>query len=113
MLIISLLLTGCTDGTGAADHGEYEVIAATSYEVIVGSDASGPITKTYVAFIYMDNGSACLRKDYQEEAVGANDNLIIIGDSNKYVVVIGYRQIDEFLYLTQETYDAIFSEVAE
>ena len=33
--------------------------------------------------------------------------------TNKYVVVNGYRRTTKYLYLTQETYDKIFSEVQE
>ena len=108
MVITPLMFTGCSNGTNPADHGEYEVISVTSYEVIVGSNSNGPITETYIAFIYMDNGSACLRKDYRENTNGAYDDCILIGESNKYVVVESYREIDEFLYLTQETYDSVF-----
>lgn len=110
MVIIPLIFSGCsTNSTAAADHGEYEVIAVASYEVIIGSNEDGPITKTCIAFIYMDSGTARLRRDYCEEEIGANGNYIIVGESNKYVTVQGYREIDEFLYLTQETYDNIFS----
>lgn len=109
MVIIPLIFTGCSTGKEAADHGEYEVIAVSSYEVITGSRNDGPVTKTYIAFIYMDSGTACLRSDYYEDELPSG-NYILIGESNKYVVVQGYREIDEFLYLTQETYDSIFSE---
>lgn len=110
MVIIPLIFTGCATG-GTADHGEYEVIAVSSYEVIVGSNEDGPVTETNIAFIYMDSGSAKFRKNYKEESIGSSDNFIIIGDANKYIVVSKYRETDEYLYLTQETYDSIFSEV--
>jgi hypothetical protein len=108
---VCTFFVSCENSAVAATHGEYEVISVAAYEVIVGSDSNGPITEVYLAFIYMDSGSAFMRKDYQEGAVGSYDNCILIGESNKYVVVCGHREIDEFLYLTQETYDSIFSEV--
>ena len=111
ILLILLLFTGCSNGLNTAPPGEYEVISVTSYEVIVGSDGNGPITETYLAFIYMYNGSAYLRRDYKEMTVGSFDDRILIGESNKYIVVESHREVDEFLYLTQETYDNIFSEV--
>lgn len=109
LLLALFMFTGCNSGPGPAFQGEYEVISVASYEVIVGGDGNGPITKTYIAFIYMDNGSACLRKDYYEHTVGSYDHCIIIGESNKYIVVESYRETDEYLYLTKETYDSIFS----
>jgi hypothetical protein len=108
MVIIPLIFTGCTTGE-TADHGEYEVIAVSSYEVVVGSNEDGPVTETNIAFIYR---SAQFRKNYKEESIGSSDNFIIIGDANKYIVVRKYRETDEYLYLTQETYDSIFSEVS-
>ncbi len=113
ILLILLLFTGCSNGLTTAPPGEYEVISVTSYEVIVGSDGNSPITETYLAFIYMHNGSVYLRKDYQERTVGSFNDCILIGESNKYVVVESHREVDEFLYLTQETYDKIFTEVQE
>ena len=111
LALLLLACTGCDTGVSAARHGEYEVISVVAYDVIIGSDGNGPITETLIAFIYMDNGSACLRKDYKANTVGSYDDCIIVGESNKYIVVEKYREIDEFLYLTQETYDSIFSEV--
>ena len=111
LTIACTFFVGCENSDAAADHGEYEVISVAPYEVIIGSNENGPITKTYLAFIYMDSGTACLRRNYREEEIGANGNYIIIGESNKYVTVHSSREIDEFLYLTQETYDSIFSEV--
>lgn len=110
MLIIISCFTACSE---VAD-GEYEVISVASYTIVTGDDENGPIEETRLAFIYMDNGSPLMISGYYENTKWVNyRDYIIVGDTNKYVVVHGYRKVTEYLYLTPETYDKIFSGVQE
>ena len=115
LLIFTLLIIiSCFTACGEVTDGEYEVISVASYTVVTGADENGPIEETRLAFIYMDNGSPRLISDYYEDTSLVNyRDYIIVGDTNKYVVVHGYRKVTEYLYLTQETYDAIFDEVPQ
>ena len=112
ILIITLLLcclVACDSDDN--DNSEYEVISVASYTIITGADANGPIEKTRLVFIYMDNGQPRMISDYYEDTFYANyKDYIVIGNTNKYVVVREYRKVSKYLYLTQETYDKLFPE---
>lgn len=111
--IFLILIVCCFTSCGVLD-GEYEVISVGSYTIVTDADDNGPIEEIRLAFIYMDNGKPQLRSDYcHDTSYPNNEDYIVIGDVNKYVVVQGYRSEKEYLYLTQETYDKIFSEVQE
>jgi hypothetical protein len=58
----------------------------------------------------MDNGDPQLISNYYENDSSLYGQYILIGDSNKYVVVNEYRNRTEYLYLTQETYNSLFPE---
>ena len=107
IIILICSLASCSD----AEEGTYEVISVATYTVITGSDSNGPITETRLGFIYMDNGEPKMKSNYYENTSSqVYGDYIIIGDTNKYVVVVGYRTLTEYLYLTQATYDSLFSE---
>ena len=110
--IITLLvwLTACSGGNA---NPEYEVISATTYTVIIGKDENGPIEETRIVFIYMDNGDPKMIKDYCKDNNPTYSKNILIGDTNKYVVVNGYRYRHQYLYLTQETYDSLFQDTSK
>lgn len=109
VIIILALVICCFTSCGVLD-GEYEVISVASYPIVTGANENGPIEETRLAFIYMDNGKPQLRSDYYHDtSYPGHENYVIIGDTNKYVVVQGYRSEKEYLYLTQETYDKLFS----
>lgn len=115
LLVISILVLVlcCFTGCGILE-GEYKVVSVASYTIVTGANESGPIEEARLAFIYMDNGKPQLRSYYcQDTSYPGHEDYVIIGDTNKYVVVQGYRSEKEYLYLTQETYDAIFSEATE
>ena len=111
LLIFTLLIIiSCFTACGEVADGEYEVISVASYTIVTGADENGPIEETRLAFIYMDNGSPQMISGYYENTNLVNyKDYIIVGDTNKYVVVHGYRKVTEYLYLTQETYDMIFN----
>lgn len=112
LAIIILALVICCFTSCKVLDGEYEVISVAPYTIVKGADDNGPIEEIRIAFIYMDNGKPQLRSDYYHDtSYPGHENYIIIGDTNKYVVVQGYRSQKEYLYLTQETYDTIFNEV--
>lgn len=111
LIILILLLTICCfTSCGEVADGEYEVISVAPYTIVTGADENGPIEEIRLAFIYMDNGSPQMVSGYYENTSYANyKDYIIVGDTNKYIVVHGYRKVTEYLYLTQETYDEIFN----
>ena len=111
LLILTLIfIITCCTACGEVPDGEYEVISVAAYTIVTGADDQGPIEEIRLASIYMDNGSPCMVSGYYENTSYANyKDYIIIGDTNKYVVVHGYRKLTEYLYLTQETYDELFS----
>lgn len=110
LVAISILVIFCFTACGDVPDGEYEVISVASYTIVTGANENGPIEKTRLAFIYMDNGSPQMVSGYYEDTHLVNyKNYILVGDTNKYVVVIGYRKRTTFLYLTQDTYDMIFT----
>jgi hypothetical protein len=110
VILILTLVICCFTSCGVLD-GEYEVIAVASYTIVTGANESGPIEETRCAFIYTDNGKPQLRSNYcHDTSYPGHENYVIIGDTNKYVVVQRYRSEKEYLYLTKETYDSIFSE---
>ena len=110
LVAICTLVIFCFAACGDVLDGEYEVISVASYTIVTGADENGPIEETRLAFIYMDNGSPQMISGYYEDKSLVNyKDYIIIGDTNKYVVVHGYRKTTEYLYLTQETYDEIFN----
>ena len=114
LVAISILVIFCFTACIDVPEGEYEVISVASYTIVTGADENGPIEKTRLAFIYMDNGSPQMVSGYYEDTHLVNyKDYIFVGETNKYVVVHGYRKVTEYLYLTQETYDKIFSEVQE
>ena len=107
IILLCICLTSCKDAYG---NYEYEVLTVASYEIIVGSNENGHINETRLAFIYMDNGNPKFISNYYEDTHLTNyKNYIMIGDVNKYVVVREYRSEKEYLYLTQETYDRLFT----
>ena len=109
-ILVIFCFTACRD----VPEGEYEVISVASYTIVTGADENGPIEEIRLAFIYMDNGSPLMISGYYEDTSPVNyKDYIFVGDTNKYVVVNRYRKTTEYLYLTQETYDKIFSEVQE
>ena len=110
LVAISILVIFCFTSCGEVTDGEYEVISVASYTIVTGADENGPIEEIRLAFIYMNNGSPQLVSNYYENTIYANyKDYIVIGDTNKYVVVHEYRKTTEYLYLTQETYDEIFN----
>ena len=113
LLILTLVfIIVCCTACGEIPEGEYEVISVASYTIVTGADDQGPVEETRLAFIYMDNGSPLMVSNYYDNTSSSYTNYkdyIVIGDTNKYVVVHGYRKITEYLYLTQETYDELFS----
>ena len=89
-------------------------MSVASYTVVTGADDNGPIEEIRLAFIYMDNGKPQLKSNYCQDTSYLNhETYVIVGDTNKYVVVRGYRSKKEYLYLTQETYDKLFDEVLD
>lgn len=113
VILILTLIICCFTSCGVLD-GEYEVISVASYTIVTGAGDSGPIEEIRLAFIYMDNGKPQLRSDYcQDTSYPGHENYVIVGNTNKYVVVQGYRSEKEYLYLTQETYDKLFIEEDE
>ena len=103
-----LLLTSCQGNQYG--NSEYEVISVTTYPVITGKTDTGPKEETRVAFIYMDNGDPKMVKDYFIKDQPTYATYIVVGDTNKYVIVREYRNETKYLYLTQETYDSLFPE---
>ena len=59
---------------------------------------------------YLENIIHELVDDYYESDSVRYASYILIGDSNKYVVVNEYRDRTQYLYLTQETYNELFPE---
>lgn len=110
--IVILSVIACFVGCDSAQYGnvEYEVLSVSKYTVITGRNDNGPVEETRLAFIYMDNGNPELVKDYGESNSVRYATYILIGDSNKYVVVNEYRDRTQYLYLTQETYNELFPE---
>ena len=110
LLIIITCFTACGE-VADREYGEYEVISVASYTIVTSADEDGPTEETRLAFIYMDNGSPQMISGYYENTNLVNyKDYIVVGDTNKYVVVHGYRKVTEYLYLTPETYDMIFNE---
>lgn len=110
LVAISILVIFCFTACSDVPDGEYEVISVASYTIVTGADENGPIEETRLAFIYMDNGSPQMISGYYEDTSLVNyKDYIFVGDTNKYVVVHGYRKVTEYLYLTQDTYDMIFT----
>lgn len=106
-ILVIFCFTACSSEIPA---GEYEVISVASYIIVTGADENGPIEEIRLAFIYMDNGSPQMVSDYYEDTSLVNyKDYIFVGETNKYVVVHGYRKTTEYLYLTQDTYDRIFT----
>lgn len=110
IIILLLFLTACDGGNA---NPEYEVISATTYTVIIGKDENGPIEETRIVFIYMDNGNPKMIKDYYKDNNPTYSKNILIGDTNKYVIVNGYRYQHQYLYLTKETYDSLFPDISK
>ena len=112
VIIISILLLTCLVSCGESEYGnvEYEVLTVAPYTIITGKNDSGPVEEMRLAFIYLDNGTPKLIKDYYEIDQELYGNYIVIGESNKYVIVNEYRNRTEYLYLTQETYNSLFPE---
>ena len=112
VILISILLLACLVSCGKSESGnvEYEVLTVAPYTIITGKNDSGPVEEMRLAFIYMDNGTPKLIKDYYEIDQELYGNHIVIGESNKYVIVNEYRNRTEYLYLTQETYNSLFPE---
>lgn len=112
LVAISILVIFCFTACSEVPDGEYEVISVASYTIVTGADENGPIEETRLAFIYMDNGSPQMVSGYYESTSLVDyKDYIFVGETNKYIVVHGYRKTTEYLYLTQEIYDKIFSEV--
>ncbi len=110
LLILTLLIVICCF-TSCADvvTSEYEVVSVVSYTIVTGSDENGPIEQTRLVFIYMANHTPTMRSNYYQSTSSANyKDYIVVGDTNKYVVVKEYNKETEYLYLTQETYDNCF-----
>ncbi len=112
VIITLVLLTTYLVGCNSTQYGntEYEVISVSTYTIITGRNDNGPVEETRLAFIYMNNGNPELVKDYYESDSVRYATYILIGDSNKYVVVNEYRDRTQYLYLTQETYNELFPE---
>ena len=112
VIITLVLLTTYLVGCDSTQYGntEYEVISVSTYTIITGRNDNGPVEETRIAFIYMDNGNPELVKDYYESDSVRYASYVLIGDSNKYVVVNEYRDRTQYLYLTQETYNELFPE---
>ena len=112
VIVTLVLLTTYLVGCDSTQYGnvEYEVLSASKYTVITGRNDNGPVEETRIAFIYMNNGNPELVKDYYESDSVRYASYILIGDSNKYVVVNEYRDRTQYLYLTQETYNELFPE---
>ena len=108
LVLLTTYLVGC-DNTQYGNT-EYEVISVSTYTIITGRNDNGPVEETRLAFIYMNNGNPELVKDYYESDSVRYASYILIGDSNKYVVVNEYRDRTQYLYLTQETYNELFPE---
>ena len=114
LITVCLLLSfsACSDSGNKYGNDEYEVIAITTYDVITGKTEQGPLEESYITFIYMDNGDPKLVKDYYVKDEEYYPMYIVVGDANKFVTVRSYRNKTSYLYLTQETYDKLFSGVA-
>ena len=112
VIITLVLLTTYLVGCDSTQYGntEFEVISVSTYTIITGRNDNGPVEETRLAFIYMNNGNPELVKDYYESDSVRYATYILIGDSNKYVVVNEYRDRTQYLYLTQETYNELFPE---
>lgn len=111
IIVITFLLICSLTACGDVADGEYEVLSVACYTIVTGADENGPIEELRLAFIYMDNGTPKMISGYCEDTSYVNyRDYILIGDTNKYVVVHGYRKIIEYLYLTQDIYDNIFNQ---
>lgn len=108
ILIITILFVCLTACGGKNNNPDYEVISVATYTIITGHDENGPIKEARIVFIYMDNGDPKMINDYCKDNNPTYSKNILIGDTNKYVVVNGYRYRHQYLYLTQETYDSLF-----
>lgn len=106
VLIFCFSLTGC-DST---DYEECEVLSIFTYTEITGKEKGRPLEEVRIGFVYSDNGAPKLVSSYYKRDTDRNGRYIIIGDENKYVIVPGYKTIDTYLYLTQETYDSLTKE---
>ncbi len=109
-LVVLLNCVGCTESSNPYGNKEYEVISVEKYTVITGKDENGPVTTDYLVFIYLDNGEPNMVKKYKEVDSNFHAKYIVVGDTNKYVIVHEYRNQTDYLYLTQETYDRLFNE---
>ena len=110
--IVILMCVICFASCERNQYGnvEYEVLTIAPYTIITGRNDNGPVEESRLAFIYMDNGDPQLISNYYEDDSPQYGQYILVGDSNKYVVVNEYRNRTEYLYLTQETYNSLFPE---
>jgi hypothetical protein len=69
VILISILLLVCLVSCSESEHGniEYEVLTVAPYTIITGKNDSGPVEEMRLAFIYMDNGTPKLIKDYFQQ----------------------------------------------
>lgn len=106
-LIFCFSLTGCGSGS---NYEEFEVLSVFTYPVITGKDNGSPLEEYRIGFVYSDNGTLKLVETYSKKDTALNGRYILIGKENKYIMTEGYRTIDRYLYLTQETYDSLTKE---
>lgn len=108
-IFMLLILLFCLTSCDTVEEGEYEVISVAAYTVITGTTEDGPVEEIKLAFVYMDNGTPKMVSEYSEwTSYSGYKKYIIIGETNKYVVVHEYRKTCDYLYLTQETYEDVF-----
>lgn len=113
MVILCIVLIFCFSFVGcgsSSNYEEFEVLSVFTYTVITGKDNGSPLEENRIGFVYSDNGTPKLVKTYSKRDTALNGRYILIGNENKYIITEGYRTVDRYLYLTQETYDSLTKE---
>lgn len=114
IVILCMALIFCFSFVGCgsdSNYEEFEVLSVFTYPVITGKDNGSPLEEYRIGFVYSDNGSPKLVETFSKRDTTLNGRYILIGDTNKYVRTEGYRTVDKYLYLTQETYDSLNQKV--
>ena len=113
IVILCIVLIFCFSFVGcgsSSNYEEFEVLSVFTYTVITGKDNGSPLEESRIGFVYSDNGTPKLVETYSKRDTTLNGRYILIGNENKYITTKGYRTIDRYLYLTQETYDSLAKE---